>query len=171
MKAVSLERCVGLAIWAGLMIWAVGAAPALALPNAAPTMTERSAAAPPFLVPAQWPFPLTAGWPFLLPAGHHGHHGHWGHRHERWSREAPPYGPAPEINATEAPVPGYAPATRYLPTAGSTQPPAAAPPQSMTNRAGTAPMQASADRASQAPAAAAPSAPSIQWVNPDRAAR
>jgi hypothetical protein len=95
----------------------------------------------------------------LMPVRHHWHHGYWHHRHGRWSRYAPPYGPAPETNAAEAPASGYAPAPAYTPAptaAYPTRPPAVAAPQTMPPRAARAP---------------APAAPSIEWVNPDRAAR
>jgi hypothetical protein len=149
-------RAVALASFAGLMICTAGPAPAQALPALAGIIT----AAP------------DAALRFLLPAGHHGHHGHWRHGNGRWSR----YGPAPETDEAEAPVPAYGsapvypPAPGYAPAARAAPPVAPAPAQSALNRGSDAQAQTVPGRGAEA-AAAAPSGPSIQWVNPDHAAR
>jgi len=126
-------RAASLAAFMGMMILAAGLAPAHAMPACAPITTALLAAAP----------------PNLLLAKHHGRHWGWRHRRGGWSGVAPPYAPAPEIDASEAP------ALRYPPTVGLQQPPAPPPAQTMPNRSG----------------AAAGSRPSIEWVNPDRAVR
>ncbi|HEY8874746.1 MAG TPA: hypothetical protein VIM52_17085, partial [Stellaceae bacterium] len=61
------------------------------------------------------------------------------------------------------PAPGYAPAARLA------QPVAPAPAQSALNRGSETQAQTVPGRGAEA--AAAPSGPSIQWVNPDRTAR
>jgi hypothetical protein len=146
-------RAVSLAGFAGLMICAAGQAPAQALPALAGIIT----AAP------------DAALRLLLPVGHHGRHGHWRHGNGRWSR----YGPAPETNEAEAPpaygsAPVYPPAPGYAPAARAAQPVAPAPAQSALHRGSEA--QTVPGRGAEA-ASAAPSGPSIQWVNPDHAAR
>jgi len=125
-------RRLSLAALAGMMILAAGLAPARALPVCPPV----TAAAP------------TISRPFALPVRYHGHHWHWRHGREGWSGIAPPYGPAPEVDAREAPA-GSAPSI------GAPQPPAPAPAQNTL------------DRGSRA----AVSQPAIEWVNPSRAAR
>jgi hypothetical protein len=150
-------RAVAIAGFAGLIICAAGQAPAQALPALAGIIT----AAP------------DAALRFLLPAGHHGHHGHWRHGNGRWSR----YAPAPETNEAEAPIPAYvppaayAPAPGYAPAARAVQPVAPAPAQSALNRGSEAQAQTMPGRGAEAAAAAPSSGPSIQWVNPDHAAR
>lgn len=148
-------RAVSLAGFAGLMICAACPAPAQALPGVVAIITA---------VP-------DATLRLMLPVGHHGHHGHWRHGNGRWSR----YGPAPEINAAEVPPPAYGsapvypPAAGYAPAAKAAQPVAPAPAQSALNRGSEAQAQTVPGRGAEA--AAAPSGPSIQWVNPDHAAR
>jgi len=124
-------RAFSVAAFTGMMILLAGLAPARALPVCSPVTTAALAVSP----------------PFLLPVGHHGHHWRWRHRHGSWSGVAPPYGPAPELDAREAPA--------AAPFISAPQPPAPAPAQSTP------------DRGSEA----AVSRPSIEWVNPDRAAR
>jgi len=85
--------------------------------------------------------------PFLLPVRHHGHRWHWRHRHAGWSGSAPPNGPAPEMDATRAPAVEY-------------------PPSISAQQHAPAPAQSPPDHGSKA----AVPRPSIEWVNPDRAA-
>jgi len=125
-------RAISLAAFAGMMILAAGPVPAAALPACSPVPIAALAVSP----------------PSSLPVRHHGHW-RWRHRHGGWSGSALPYGPAPEIDASETAAGGY-------PSSVGTQlPPAQAPAQGMPDR-GT---KATVPR------------PSIQWVNPDRAAR
>jgi len=124
-------RAVSVAAFTGMMILAAGLAPAQALPVRSPATTVALAVSP----------------PFLLPVWHHGHHWRWRHRHGGWSGVAPPYGPAPELDAREAPAPA--------PFTSAPQPAAPAPAQSTPDRGSTATV----------------SRPSIEWVNPDGAAR
>jgi len=95
------------------------------------------------------PAASTVASPFLLSVRHHGHRWHGRHRRESWSAFAPPYGPAPVIEASDAPPAPPAPSV------SPPQPPAAAPARNTPDRGDNA----------------AVSTPSIEWVNPDRAAR